>query len=394
MNAVVQVTLREWRWIRRDFRQILLVVLAPLAFVTILSLGYSSKKVVGVPVLIVDQDHSALSRKLTQAIFANESFAAAEYADSSDEFATLVAQDRAHVCFVFPHNMERDMLARRGSKAVVMVDASNLLAASLEASNAVSVLGTFALGAEMRMIEAKAGVTRESAFNRALPIQTGFRSWFNPGFTANYFNFMVIGILSIPVQLAGLLVGIGSGASEYKARRSDPLTLTTRSPWAILFGKLLAYLAIAYPVILFVVCFPHLFFGAPMAGSLLTLALVTLWFTSVLVVFGYALSSLIADPLFATEICAIITLPNFLLSGFTWPAFSMPIVVRILAYALPMHSFNFMFRKISVMGASAQDCLLEMGLLSLWTILALVLARVATKNILDALSRDEESANA
>jgi len=390
IDAAQRIALREWRWIRRDRKQVLLVAIAPLVFVAILGLVYSPRKVLHVPVLIVDQDHSTLSRALARAILADETYSLGGYADSSDEFPRWVDQDRAHVCFVFPHNFERDLRARRGGKVQVVVDASNMLSGSVEVTHAATLLGTFAVGVETLMIEAKGGVTGTVALNHALPIQIGTRAWFNPGFTSNYLNFLMIGILTIPVQLAGLLVSIGSGVSEYGERRSA-ISCVTRNPWSIIAGKVTAYVAIIYPVCMAVVCTPCLFFGAPMAGSLLTVALVTLWFTAMLVTFSYALSCILADPLFATEICALITLPNFLLSGFTWPIFAMPKVLWPFAYGLPMYSFSFMYRKLSVMGATASDCLPQMAVLCLWTLLALGLARYGTYRILKNGSEAEGS---
>jgi ABC-2 type transport system permease protein len=389
MKAVFQVTLREWRWIRRDFRQVLLVVLAPLAFVTILSLAYSPKKVVGVPVLIVDQDHSAFSRALTSAILANETFSLGGYADSADEFPSLVARDQAHLCLVFPRGLEQDIKARRGAKVLVMVDASNSLSGRIEISNAINLLGTFSVGAETRMIEGEAGISQRPALKRALPIQEETRSWFNPGFTSNYLNFLALGMLCIPVQLAALTVSIGSGAYEYREWRTDPILLVTRNPWTIMAGKILAYVAIIYPVCVAVIYTPHILFGAPMSGSQITLAVVTLWFTAMLATLGYALSCVLADPLFATEICALITLPNFVLTGFTWPLFAMPNGLLVLSYGMPMYCYSFMYRKLSVMGASIADCWRQLAILSIWTLLVLLLARFGTGQVLKSLQNEE-----
>jgi ABC-2 type transport system permease protein len=202
---------------------------------------------------------------------------------------------------------------------------------------------------------------------------------------------LAVGVLTVFVQLAGLLVSIGSGASEYRERQAERLSALTRNPLAIVAGKVFAYVAIIYPVCMILVYMPHMFFGAPMAGSQLTLALVTLWFTSILVTVGYVLSCILADPLFATEVCALITLPNFMLSGFTWPIFAMPKVLWVLAYGLPMYSFSFMYRKLSIMGATASDCMPQMAILCIWTLAALTFAWYGTRQILKGRSKEESS---
>lgn len=393
IDSIKKIVLREWRWIRQDRKQVLLVAISPLVFVAMIGLIYSPKKILQVPVLIVDQDHSTLSRELTRAILANETYSLGGYADSVSKFPDLVAQDRAHICFVFPHNLERDMRAKKEAKVQVVLDASNNLSGSIQLANATALLGSFSVGVELRTIEAKTGMNGTLALNHALPIQTGTRIWFNPGFTSNYFNFLAVGVLTVYVQLAGLLVSIGSGASEYGERQAERLSALTRNPLAIVAGKVFAYVAIIYPVCMILVYIPHMFFGAPMAGagSQFTLALVTLWFTSILVTVGYVLSCILADPLFATEICALITLPNFMLSGFTWPIFAMPKVLWVLAYGLPMFSFSFLYRKLSLMGASVSDCMLQMAILFMWTLVALIFAWYGTHLILKGRSEEASS---
>jgi ABC-2 type transport system permease protein len=265
-----------------------------------------------------------------------------------------------------------------------MADASNILAGSVEVANAFNLLGTFAVGVELRMFEAKTGITSTLALRHALPIQTGMRVWFNPGFTSNYLNFLAVGICTIPIQLGGFLISIRSGSSEYEEDEKEHLSRMTRNPWAIIAGKVLAYVAIIFPVSMAVLYTPHVFCGTPMMGSSLILALMTLWFTSLLVTVGFGLSCLFADPLFATEVCALVTLPNFLLSGFTWPVFAMSKVLWVLAYGMPLFSFSFLFRKISLMGAPAADGLPQMGILGIWTCIALVLARLGVHKMMKA----------
>ncbi len=391
IGLIKKVTLREWRWIRKDRKQVLLVAIAPLVFVTILGLVYSPMKVVHVPILIVDMDHSTLSREITRGLLSNETFSLGGYADSPADFQDLAAQDKAHMCFVFPHNFERDLKAGRQAKLQAILDGTNLLPAVVELGDAETVLGTYVVGTARKKAEAQSGIIEELAMNRAAPINASYRIWFNPGFTSNYLNFLVVGILTIPIQLAGLLVSICSGVSEYGERNAEPIVKLTRNPWAIIAGKVLAYVAIIYPVSMMLDYTPYLFFGAPMAGSQITLALVTLWYASMLVTLGYAFSCLIADPLQATEIAALITLPNFLLSGFTWPIFSMPKILRPFAYGLPMYSFSFMYRKLSIMGASAADCLQQMAILGIWTLLALTLAWFGTRRILTGKSERERT---
>jgi ABC-2 type transport system permease protein len=97
-----------------------------------------------------------------------------------------------------------------------------------------------------------------------------------------------------------------------------------------------------------------------------------------LVLLGFAISNLTKDTILASEVCALITMPNFLVSGYTWPVFAMPGPLKILAYALPMNPLVFALRKISLMGAAVTDLGFELALLGSWSVAASVLAFVST----------------
>ncbi len=384
IRSILNVAEREWQWLRLEPKYIVLVIVAPILFVIALGTMYSPKKVLHVPIAIVDQDHSRLSRELTRGILASETYSFGGYAGSAEEFPAWVANDRAHVFFVFPKGLERTLMSRQSARVQVLIDNSNYLAGSAEAGSASAILATFSVGAELHVIEAVNGVPKDSALPRAVPFDIGTRMWFNPAFNANYLNFMVAGLAYVAVQLAGLLVAIRAGESEYSGSRAPYLHEVTKSAWAALLGKLLPYFCIAFLVSVTVVHLPHWFFGAPLADNDLSFWLVLAWFVGMLVTLGFGLSCLIRDSLYATEICAILTLPNFLASGYTWPIFAMPKAMRILAYGLPMNSGAFMLRKITLMGGTLADCGNQLAGLTAWSILAFVLAWRGTRQILKA----------
>jgi ABC-2 type transport system permease protein len=150
---------------------------------------------------------------------------------------------------------------------------------------------------------------------------------------------------------------------------------------------------IAVPLSIVVTQLSHWLFAAPLLETHPLFWFVLIWFDAIMVTLGYGLSSLARDPVFATEICASLTMPNFLLSGFTWPIFAMPKIMWILAYGLPMYSVVFMTRKITLMGAGIVDCAAQLLGLVAWSAVALALAWYGTKRIL-TVTHEEPSDHA
>jgi ABC-2 type transport system permease protein len=381
-SAIRQIAGREWKSIVAERRYTWLIVTAATLFVLILGGIYLQKKLLRVPVLIVDQDHSRISRELTQAILANETFALGGYADSGDVFPAYVARDRAHICFVFPRGLEKDLLSGKPAKVEVLVDNSNYLAGKTELNSATTVLTTYSVGAEIHMAEAMYGVKQKSALPIAQPYEVGTRMGFNPPLNYNYLNFMVQGLVYIAIQLSALFLVIRSGAAEFAGHRGVELKRMTRSVWTLVAGKLLPYIAIAIPLAGFLLLIPHMLFGVPFRWASFSLWFVLVWYVLMLVTLGFGFSCQAKDPIWATELCASVTMPNFLLSGYTWPIMAMPKIVALFATLMPMGPAALMMRKISLIGGSLADCGVQIAVLMVWSLFALFLAWRGAKAIL------------
>lgn len=372
MTRFWQTVVREWRSLRREPKLIVLAIAGPLLFAVVVAAVYAPKKVSSLTVTMVDQDSSPLSRDVARAVLATEPFVLGQYADSLEEFRRLAAEGHSHVCFVFPRGFERDIKAGRGAAVAVLIDGTNILAANAAANAASAVLATYSVGADIQSLERR-GTDAAQAARIAMPIAQDTRSWFNPALNSNYANFMVLGMIVIPIQLSSMFAAARAGARELGVRPDD-MPLPSRNLFVIAGAKCAVYIAILWPVSWLTIRIPQWWLGMPWKGSEWLLAAMVLWFVANMSAFGFAISCFVKDGVFASEICAAITMPNFLISGFTWPAFAMPRAFEIAAYALPMNPLALAVRKITMMGAGAGDLGREMLSLAAWSIVAGLLA--------------------
>ncbi len=382
IRDILKVAKREWDWILVEKKYIVLVLLAPILFALCIDTIYAPKKVLGLPVVFVDQDHSQLSREMIRAIVANETFRLGGYINSTAEFPRLVAEDRAYMCVVFPYGMERDLKAGRGGRVEALIDQTNFLTGMVEASKVTEALTPFSVVANARIIEATNGVKQEEALGRSTLIDVGARNWFNPAFSSNYLNYIPVGAAYIALQLASLLIAIRSGSSEYDERSFQPLSDVRANPFALAVGKIVFYLALILPIFLIVILIPHALFGAPMVRTGISFWVVLLWFPTALITFGYGLSAFMGDALYSSEICALLTLPNFLATGYTWPMFAAPKALLLLTYGMPLYSIVFAMKKITIMGGTLADCGPQVLCLTGWSAVGIATACVGTWRIL------------
>lgn len=382
IRDILKVARREWDWILVEKKYIVLVLLGPILFALCIDTIYAPKKVLGLPVVFVDQDHSQLSRAMTRAVLANETFKLGGYIDSTAEFPRLVAEDHAYMCVVFPYGMERDLKAGRGGRVEVLVDQTNFLTGMVEMAKVTEVLTPFSVVADARIIEALDGVKQEQALRRAMPIDVGTRMLFNPGFTSNYLNYIPVGAAGIGMQLCALLIAIRSGSSEFRERAFQPLSAVQVNPFALVVGKVVSYLAPLLPVFVIALLIPHVLFGSPFVRTGISFWVILVWFPVILITFGYGLSALTGDALLSTEVCALLTLPNFLVTGYTWPMFASPTIMRMFTYGMPLYPFVFAMKKITILGGTLADCGNQIWCLAGWSLIAVLFACLGTWRLL------------
>lgn len=381
MRGYVGMVFREWRFLLRDLRFTAVMACGPLLFGCIVGAVYSEKKIADLPATVVDQDHSALSREITEAILATEPFTLGQYAGSPEEFERLAVQGLSHVCFVFPPNFEHDIKSGKAVRVAVLVDASNMITGNVALTAANSVLGSYSVATDMKKIRTRGWVPDTRARQAALPVAAQTRTLFNPAFNANYANFLVIGFVAIVIQLAPLLAACLAGAREWGSGAAE-LRSMSRHPALLAAAKCTAYLVIIWPISWLTIHLVLWSVGLPMEGSRWILAFMSFWFVANMVALGFGISCLARDEIFGSEICALLTMPNFLLSGFTWPIFAMPGGMQILAYTLPMYPLAFSLRKITLMNGGPGDLLPEIGLMTAWTVAAGSLAWLGAARIL------------
>ncbi len=391
MGGFAGVVFREWRFFLRDLRFTALLVCGPLLFAWIMGAVYSRKELAELPATIVDQDHSSLSREITSALLAAEPFTLGQHAGSPEEFEFLAAKGQAHICFVFPPNFERDVKSGKAARVAVLVDASNLIMGNMAVTAASSVLGSYSVAVDVKKIRARGGVPDARARQVAMPVMVQTRTLFNPAFNGNYANFLVIGFAAIAIQLTPLMAACRAGARELGPGAAE-LRALSRHPALLAAAKCTAYIVVMWPVSWLTVHLALWSFGLPMAGNEWMLAFMSLWFVGNMAALGFGISCLAGDEIFAAEICALLTMPNFLLSGFTWPILAMPRGLQILAYALPMYPFVFSLRKITLMNGAPGDLLAEVGFMATWTVLAAALAWLGAARILKSGTRSEVAA--
>jgi len=373
-DSLLTACLREVKRILSDSRIYPLLIGGPFFYAFVFGGAFWQGRVQHAPIVIVDQDHSAMSREFVRALRASDSVQIVGWANTPSELPSLVRRQEAYACVVFPLNFERDILAHRSPKVAVLLDGSNALSGGPPLSAVREVAGTFQVGIDRRELEASGvpgGGRPTLEGNSAIvarPITYAERPLFNP--TGSYSYFILIGLVCAAAQgVIRMGVGVSIGHDRCDQLRSDLNSHNLSIP-RLFVSKVIGASSIALPSMYGAVACVFWVFGTPHRGNLFLVFIACTIYVVLQVSMGYGYFGLCKNPLFALHIHMYMASALFILSGFTWPYYAMPPAIRMVAYCIPIFPMNCIMRKVSLVGATAGWVLPHLLALAVWLVVA------------------------
>ena len=135
----------------------------------------------------------------------------------------------------------------------------------------------------------------------------------------------------------------------------EQLMVTPVSPLAVVVGKLLPYLGLAYVQLLIIVFLMNVLFRVPINGSLPLLLILSPIYVMSLLSLGLLVSSRAKTQMEAMQLAMAFMLPSVLLSGYIFPIASLPLPLRVISHVLPATYYIRIARGIVIRGASFFD---------------------------------------
>ena len=366
-KTLLKLCFRETKRILSDQRIFVLLLCGPFAYAFIFGGVYWNGRTTNVPIIIVDQDHSRLSRELTTALRSSDSLSIVGFANSPAELLTLTRREEAYACVMFPLNFERDVLAGRSQRVAVVLDGSNILIGGTALNAIRTIVGTYQVGVDRRVLEAT-GIPGGNVSTVARPIIMTGRQLFNP--TSNYSYFLLIGLVcaasqSVIRMITGMLIGLDSYASLHQSVKGDMPGI----PW-LFATKVAGTCCLAIPVVFGAVASVLTAFGMPHRGSLLLIYFALAVYVVIHVCMGYGYYGVCKSYILSKHLHLYMAVVLFFLSGFTWPYYAMPRTVQAIAHCIPIFHMNCIMRKVNLVGATAGWVLPHLVALAVWLVIA------------------------
>ena len=382
VGVIFNVVSAEFGHLFKDMGVLLFFVGAELLYPIAYPIPFLHQHVRELPVAVVDQDNSSLSRQLLRMADATETVHITEHARSIDEAKEHFSSEQVRGIIVIPKDFSRNIQRGLRANVAVYTDASYFLIYRQVFTGVFQSVATMSAGIELKKLMAK-GVPRQQALAMRDPIPVESVPLYNSN--GGYGSYIVPIVLIIVLQQT-LLMGIGMLGGTLRERKSYNFMMPSfdneHRIVPVISGKAITYF-IFYSVHVFYF-FGILFkvYGFPHHASILSIYLYFIPFLLATIFLALTFSTFFRSRESSVMILIGTSIVFALLSGFAWPSVSMPGWLRALSLVIPSTSAIHGFLKLNLMDSSFTDVLFDWGMLWILTLVYFACSFFAMRRII------------
>jgi ABC-2 type transport system permease protein len=331
----------EWQRVLALRGAFILLVVAPLAYGIYYPQPYLNQILRKIPIAVVDNDLSDLSRRMVQTLDASGAVSVVSRANTLAEAHAAVDRGDAFAVVGIPPGTERDVLKGETVHVPVYADATYLFIFRTTANGIGVAINT--LSSELAAGGARTdGSLVKAALASASPADVLLQPIFNP--VGGYASYVVPAAFVLILQQLLL-----TGASILTV---VALAQPVGGALSSVLGRGIAHLTIYLPALaLYFIVLPR-FYGFSTLGQPLQLFALVSLFVLATSFMGQAAGAWFRYPETPTLIFLGISLPQFFLAGFSWPREAIPSEVQPVGYIFPSNFAIDGIVRIDQLGAS------------------------------------------
>ena len=341
---------------------------APIFYGVLFGYVYKQAKVIDLPIVIIDQDHSPTSDKIIDAFIDNEALLVSDIRYTPGTIMEEMPAKQYDAVITLPSNFEADILQKRHPEIRVDLNMANILNANTASKNIQSVLMSLNAGIEIEGLKKK-GLHASEALAAYESFKINFNKLYNA--TGNYATFMLPGLLAAIMQQIIFLAMALVFARDFEDGHFDLLIKQSSFSLYHIALKSIPFL-LMIPVIWMIISFLIPYFKIDIDILNLPMLVLATLLTLASMCIGMLFSIAIPSQLKATELLMVISTPAFILSGFTWPTLAFPDAIANIAQFIPSTQFLIGFRKIAFYGGDLASIKSEINTLLLIIVLTFI----------------------
>jgi len=340
----------EWHKIFRDKGVLLILIGAMIIYPLVYSIAYYNNVLRDINMVVVDSDHSPLSRQAIRKLDASSKIEITKQTSNLQEAFDFLDKGIVKGIIVLENGFEKSIYTGNRAKVSLYCDGSSFLLYKETLSGVWSTLGTLSAGVEIKRMLAK-GIRAEQSMIARDPIPSSFTILYNPQ-GAYAFYIMPALILIILQQTLLIAIGMMGGAQREIGKAKGPVSQikTWSGIGAIIIGKALAYFLISLFNVLFAIVLVHSWFGYPDNGSMLHVFALLIPFLLATIFLGISMAQFFKHREHSIIFLVFLSPIVLFLSGVSWPEQLLPLFPRIFSYIFPSTFVAEPYLRLRTMG--------------------------------------------
>ncbi len=364
MKRLKAVIVKEFAHILRDPTSLSIIFLMPVLMLFIFgySINFDLEKI---QTGVIDYSNGEISKELLRKFANNHYFIIhhlkAEFpsSDPMQEGEKMLKSGALKEIIIIPRDFSKDLKNGGTTQVGIIIDGSDSNVANLIYQYNEQIIFSFI--SEFRHIENL--------------LQVNTKILFNPQLKSSFF--FIPGVVAILLVMISAILTSLSITRERESGSIDLIFISPLKSWEIILGKTIPYIFVAFIVGMLTLLFARFWFGIPIRGNLLVLAIFSLLYIISGLSMGTLISTLAASQKAAMFAALLSTmLPSIMLSGFIFPLASMPLPLRVISHIVPARYFIKIIRGLAVKGASIQHFVTEGAAMIIFAIILMTVAGI------------------
>ena len=337
----------------KDQGVLIFFILVPLLYPLLYAFIYTNEVVREVPVAVVDDSRSSLSREYLRMVDATPDVSIVAYCSDMEEAKEMMKEQLVYGVVYIPGQFSQDIVQGVQAHVNIYCDMSGLLyyKSVLLANTAASL----EMNKDIKISRAGNTTAREDEIT-AYPIEYEDVALFNP--QNGFASFLIPAVLMLIIQQTLLLgIGLSAGTAREHNRFKDlvPINRHYNGTLRIVFGKGLSYFMIYSVVSVYMLCIVPRIFHLTQIAQPLDLLLFMLPYLAACIFFAMTASIAIRNRETCMLLFVFTSVPLLFISGISWPGAAVPEFWKYVSYLFPSTFGINGFVKINSMGATLNE---------------------------------------
>ncbi|GHV10479.1 ABC transporter permease [Bacteroidia bacterium] len=368
--------------IEKEFKQIFrnsfipkILLVLPLMVILVFPWA-ANQEITDMKVVLVDNDHSTLSRRLTEKIAASTYFHLQNVTTSYDEALYLIEEETADIILAIQPNFEKELLTQGVTTVRIAANAVNIMKGGLGSGYMSNIVRDFSEDVQGEYKVQGEGY-RVQGMSPTLNLVPCTLYRFNP--FNDYKVFMIPALLVMLLTIICGFLPTLNIVSEKEIGTIEQINVTPVSKIAFILAKLIPNWIMGLVIMSVYMLLAMLIYGLTPAGNLLTIYISALVYILVVSGLGLVISNYSSNIQQAMFLMFFFLIIMILLSGLFTPIASMPHWAQVVTLFNPLRYFVEIMRMVYLKGSHISQLTSQLGSLLCFVVFFNVLAVISYK---------------